>query len=189
MNVYYAAVQGQADKSLETHTTITIPNAIKQYGNNIKPYIYNPQTADTEISFMEIAHRIQTSDVFIGEMSSPSQTLGFQLAYALSIGKPVLYLYNSRRNGKPDTSIAEHPSRLLRVSTYNDDVDVIDVLSSFFEYSKKQMNSTRTSFMSTHRIDDYITKAAKKLGTSKAEVIRQLLDESIGLNTLLVPND
>lgn len=185
MKVYYAAVcrQSTSDPSLEDLVTKFIPELIAKGGCEIATYVYNPLEADTEIGFAELAENIQQADVFIGEMSSPSQTLGFQLAYALSVGKPALYIYKNTRLGKPDTALSEHPSRLFRIAAYTDLPTLEHKLKQFVKYSKSQMNSTRTSFMSTHRIDMYVSQTAKKMGTSKAEVIRQLLDDSINLNS------
>ena len=182
MKVYYGASKGHSDSGLEELVQNTIPRILKKNGNSLGIYSYNPVAINDSKSFAQIAEQIQDADVFIGEMSRPSQTLGFQLAYALNLGKPCLYIYNQNRQGEPDFVISKHPSRLLRLATYQDTKDLEAELQSFMKLAKTQMNSSRTSFMSTSRIDQYVDSASKKIGISKGEVIRQLLDDAITSN-------
>lgn len=184
MKVYYTTSRGHSDPSLEELVQNTIPYIITRLDNSVDYYAYNPTEVDGGKSFSEIAEQIQEADIFIGEMSRPSQTLGFQLAYAISLGKPSLYIYNQSRQGKPDLIIAQHPSRLLRLATYQTTDDIEKELQSFFKAAKTQMSTTRTTFMSTHRIDQYVEISSRQLGISKGEVIRQLLDEAITNNKL-----
>lgn len=182
MKVYYGASKGHSDPALEELVQHTIPHILKKNGNSVESYAYNPVAINDSNSFAQIAEQIQDADVFIGEMSRPSQTLGFQLAYALNLGKPCLYIYNQSRQGEPDLVISKHPSRLLRLATYKDSEDLQAELQSFMKLAKTQMNSSRTSFMSTGRIDQYVDTVSKKIGISKGEVIRQLLDDAITSN-------
>jgi uncharacterized protein YunC (DUF1805 family) len=66
---------------------------------------------------------------------------------------------------------------LLRIKTYNDN-NYKKVLDKFLRSAAKQLPSKRTSFMSTTKIDDFITLKAKELGISKGEAIRQILDSA-----------
>jgi len=179
MKIYYATTKGQADKHIESFVTETIPAILNETGHEIFTYIYNPADPKNELSFDTLLNAILTADAFIGEMSRPSQTLGFQLASALTASKPTLYLYNSARNGKPDVSISNNPSRLLRIGEYETEVTLKSIIDTFLNFADQQSRSTRTSFISTKRIDEFVTSQSKKLGISKGEAIRQLLDDAI----------
>lgn len=182
MKLYYATTKGQTDKHIEMLATETIPSILKEAGHDVFTYIYNPADPSHELSFDTLLSAILNADAFIGEMSRPSQTLGFQLASALSASKPTLYLYNSARNGKPDVSISNNPSRLLRINEYETEASINRVVATFLKFADQQSRSTRTSFISTKRIDEFITSRSKKLGISKGEAIRQLLDDAITRN-------
>lgn len=141
-------------------------------------YIYNLNSGDGTAEFSDPAENILNSDIYIAEMSLPSQTLGFQIAFALNNGKPCLYLYDENTNGKPAAPILGHPSRMLKVSSYNAS-NLAKRLNAFSKLARSQLASKRTSFMSTHEIDLYLDAESRRLGVPKAEVIRQSLHNAV----------
>jgi hypothetical protein len=180
MNIFYAAASvnlPESDSSLLKLVDSEIPKYLESLGNNVYFYQYDPSRKDGYSSFQEINQQISICDLYIGEMSRASQSLGFQLSYALSLSKPCLYLFREGRSGTPDNLLTENPSRLLRIKTYNDN-NYKKVLDKFLRSAAKQLPSKRTSFMSTTKIDDFITLKAKELGISKGEAIRQILDSA-----------
>lgn len=179
MKIYYATTKGHSDKDLEALAIKEFPDMLRDLGHEVYEYVYDPVNLDGDLTFDELSAQILNADVFIGEMSRPSQTLGFQLASALNAVKPVLYLYSGSSSGKPDVSISKNPSRLLRVSNYSTADDVKAVLKQFFRFAARQLQTTRTSFVSTKNIDEFISEQSRRLGISKGEAIRQLLDDSI----------
>lgn len=152
----------------------TIVEAIKHDHQITGSYIYSWDEGDGASEFSTIAESILASDIYIAEMSLPSQTLGFQIAFALSNRKPCLYLYDKDTNGLPAILISGHPSRLLRISGYSHN-DLTKRLHAFYKLAESQLASKRTSFMSTHEIDAYLEIEARRLGMPKAEIIRQAL--------------
>jgi hypothetical protein len=100
------------------------------------------------------------------------------LAHAIQQSKPCLYLYDERHKGQPKGLIGNIPSRNLKFKKYtiNNYKKVID---DFIGFAEKQMLTTRTSFMSTKKIDEYLNYESKKQSISKGELIRQLLNKSI----------
>lgn len=177
MKVFYATARGSSDKAIEELAVKTVPSVLKQLGHDVKIYIFDPDNADNNGAFDEIVEGIVAADVFIGEMSRASQTLGFQLSYALNNTKPALYLYAVGRKAKPGAVIGRNPSRLLKVKPY-DASSAKHVLENFLSYAEEQLASVRTSFMSTRKIDSFISEKALLLGITKAEVIRQILSEA-----------
>lgn len=129
-------------------------------------------------SFNELVEKINAADMFIGEMSKPSQTLGFQLAHALQLSKPCLYLYDGINKGSPKGLIGNIPSRSLKIKKYNKD-NYKKIIDDFVQFAQKQLFTARTSFMSTREIDDYLTKESARQGISKGELIRQVLHRAI----------
>lgn len=174
MNIFFAAAIKDADKKL-IELIDAIVNHLEDEGHSVYLYRYEPEKNTSPVSFQAINGAIVDADVYIGEMSRASQSLGFQLSYAISLLKPSLYLYKEDRAGTPDQLITHNPSRLLRIKTYNRD-NYKTVLSKFLSSAAKQLPSHRTSFMSTKRIDDFIGSYAKINGISKGEAIRRILD-------------
>lgn len=141
-------------------------------------YLHDVTSPNEEYSYSDIIEEISKSDIFIGEMSRASQTLGFQLAYALHLSKPCLYLYGASEKGRPAGVIGDIPSRGMKIKRYNSK-NYKKVLDDFIKFAEKQMFTTRTSFMSTREIDHYLTSESHKLGMSKGELIRQILHNAI----------
>ena len=178
MNIFYAVSTNSFEAGLTKIVETRIPKYLRSLGDKVYVYRYDPSKARRLVSFNEINQQILDSDVYIGEMSRASQSLGFQLSYAVSLTKPCLYLYHESRSGLPDILLADNPSRLLRIRTYNND-NYTQVLDKFIKSAAKQLPSRRTSFMSTVRIDSHISNIAKANGIAKGEAIRQILDSAL----------
>lgn len=161
----------------QTDRVAQIEDFLKTTGNKVYEYVYDQNRLDGTRRFGELSELILESDVYIAEMSVASQTLGFQIAFALNSTKPCLYLYHEETKGQPDAPLARHPSRLLKITSYNED-NVADKLSSFLDYAKKQLATKRTSFMSTQEVDHFLDSESSRLGVHKAELIRQILHEA-----------
>lgn len=177
MKIFYASAKGTSDKSIEELAVKVIPAILTELGHEVQIFIYDPGQPTNNGSFDEAAEGIISADIFIGEMSRASQTLGFQLSYALNNTKPSLYLYNTATKAKPGKVLTDNPSRLLKIKSY-DNASLKHALEGFISYATEQLSSVRTSFMSTKQIDRYISKRAQLLGLSKGEVIRQLLSKA-----------
>lgn len=126
-----------------------------------------------------ILSELRTADAFIGEMSIPSQTLGFEIAYANLHFIPCLYLYHQDyATTKPSILIADNPARKLWTKKYKTE-DLEKVIGQFFNMVERQMETSRTSFMSTREIDEFLDKESDTRGVPKGELIRQALAEQV----------
>jgi len=61
---------------------------------------------------------IQASDILIAEVSVPSHGVGYEIGYALNLGKPVLCLHMAGR--AVSKMITGNPDSLLSVKSYED---------------------------------------------------------------------
>jgi len=61
---------------------------------------------------------IQASDILIAEISVPSHGVGYEIGYALNLGKPVLCLHHADR--AVSKMITGNPDSLLSVKAYED---------------------------------------------------------------------
>lgn len=141
-----------------------------------KVIVYAVGNKGTEQSVSSLLADIRSADAFVAEMSRPSHALGFAMAYANLHFVPCLYLYESDTKPSPDALFTHNPSRKLWTKRYTDG-DLEGILRDFITMVERQMETARTSFMSTREIDDFIAKASETRGISKGEVIRQALSE------------
>ncbi len=72
---------------------------------------------------------IQESDVLIAEVSVPSHGVGYEIGYALGLGKPVLALYQEGR--KVSKMISGNPDPGLAVRCYQSPENAVEIIRAF----------------------------------------------------------
>ena len=72
---------------------------------------------------------IRASDVLIAEVSAPSHGVGYEIGYALGLGKPVLAIYEEGR--KVSKMISGNPDPNLTVKTYNSPENAVQLVRDF----------------------------------------------------------
>jgi nucleoside 2-deoxyribosyltransferase len=72
---------------------------------------------------------IRACDVLIAEVSVPSHGVGYEVAFALGLGKPVLCVYQTGR--KVSKMITGNPDKNLQVQAYEDSAVGVRVLREF----------------------------------------------------------
>lgn len=72
---------------------------------------------------------IRESDALIAEVSVPSHGVGYEIGYALGLGKPVLAIYQEGR--KVSKMISGNPDRNLSVMAYQSPEHAIELMRTF----------------------------------------------------------
>ena len=72
---------------------------------------------------------IQESDILIAEVSVPSHGVGYEIGYALGLGKPVLALYQEGR--KVSKMLSGNPDPNLLVRCYENPENAIEIIQAF----------------------------------------------------------
>ena len=72
---------------------------------------------------------IQESDALIAEVSVPSHGVGYEIGYALGLGKPVLALYQEGR--KVSKMISGNPDPNLLVRCYEGPENAVEIIRTF----------------------------------------------------------
>ena len=80
---------------------------------------------------------IEESDLLVAEVSTPSHGVGYEIGYALSIGKPVLCLYN--QEVIVSKMITGNPHPLLSVRAYRDLAEAELILRNFLSASQEEL--------------------------------------------------
>ena len=72
---------------------------------------------------------IRASDMLIAEVSVPSHGVGYEIGFALGIGKPVLALYQAGR--KVSKMISGNPDPNLSVHAYKSPEEAVELIRQF----------------------------------------------------------
>ena len=72
---------------------------------------------------------ISTCDALVAEVSTPSHGVGYEIAYALSIAKPVLCIYQAGQSVSKMLTGNSHPR--IQVNSYQNISDAISIVRSF----------------------------------------------------------
>ena len=72
---------------------------------------------------------IRASDALIAEVSAPSHGVGYEIGFALGLGKPVLALYEEGR--KVSKMISGNPDSNISVMAYKDPKHAVELIREF----------------------------------------------------------
>ena len=118
-SVYQAIVEALAQSGHQ------VPTAhLAESGVGVVEAVIDPQ----EVYTRDVAW-IRGSDVLIAEVSVPSHGVGYEIGFALGLGKPVLALYQQDR--KVSKMISGNPDALLQVRSYRDPAEAVHMISDF----------------------------------------------------------
>ena len=80
---------------------------------------------------------IEESDLLVAEVSTPSHGVGYEIGYALTLGKPVLCLY--KQDVVVSKMITGNPHSLLSVSPYRDLPEAELILRDYLSASREEL--------------------------------------------------
>jgi nucleoside 2-deoxyribosyltransferase len=117
--VFQAIVHALADKGHEVLSAHLVESNVMEMEAALSPEeVYARDTA-----------WIQTCDILIAEVSSPSHGVGYEIGFALGLGKPVLALYQQGRT--VTKMISGNPDQNLTVETYTAKENAIHIVENF----------------------------------------------------------
>jgi len=136
MNIYFAcSITGGRDFESIYRAIIT---ALLADGHEVPTaHLADPRVKEFEgqVPAREVYERdtawIRACEALVAEVSTPSHGVGYEVAYALSLGKPVLCVY---REGQPISKMLtgnSHPT--ISVRSYRDTEEAIAVIRSFLD--------------------------------------------------------
>jgi nucleoside 2-deoxyribosyltransferase len=100
-----------------------------------KPEVVNlEKQANPQEIYTTSIRRIEKCDVLIAEVSKPSLGVGYEIAYALHLNKPVLCCY--RQGASISKMITGNTNPTIMVYSYQDTQGVIGVIRAFLSQVK-----------------------------------------------------
>jgi len=136
LNIYFAgSIRGGRD---DADLYLKIINELNGYGTVLTEHIGDDNLRDSgeqDLSDKEIHDRdmdwIKASDIVIAEVTSPSLGVGYEIASAISLGKPIFCFFNSSRGTSLSAMI--RGSNKLEVIDYEDSEEIINALQKIFD--------------------------------------------------------
>lgn len=137
MNIYFSCsiTGGRADQAVYE----AIVAALLADGHEVPTaHLSSPDIMALEavVTPQEVYQRdvnwVKECDALIAEVSTPSHGVGYEIALALSLGKPVLCLYRSGR--KVSKMITGNDHAALRQAAYHQDADAVTIVCDFLRY-------------------------------------------------------
>jgi 2'-deoxynucleoside 5'-phosphate N-hydrolase len=122
--VFQAIVRALLEDGHDVPTAHLADSNVKAYETSIGPQeVYGRDTA-----------WIRGCDVLVAEVSTPSHGVGYEVGYALGLGKPVLCVH---RLGLPVSKmLTGNPDDRLQVRAYRDAEEAARVVRSFLSNAK-----------------------------------------------------
>jgi nucleoside 2-deoxyribosyltransferase len=136
MNVYFAcSITGGRQDELIYQTLVA---AMQESGHQVPTSILaSPEVmpleglATPEDVYARDTAWIEECDLLVAEVSTPSHGVGYEIGYALALGKRVLCLY--RKGGKVSKMILGNPHSHLTVRSYKTFQEAIQLLQLFLD--------------------------------------------------------
>jgi len=134
MNIYFACsiTGGREDESIYE---IIVAALIKD-GHSIPTAHLSQQDVlelETILNPVEVYARdtgwIESCDALIAEVSTPSHGVGYEIAFALQLGKPVLCIYQEGRQISKMLTGNTHPN--ICVKAYRNQQEILQILHDF----------------------------------------------------------
>ncbi len=121
---------------------------------------------------------IKSCDFMVVEASFPSISVGYEISWALTYGKPVLILY---AEGEAPSLFAYHKNENILCEKYTLDI-LPDLLDDFADFAEGA-GDTRFTFYMSHEQTKYLDKKSIDRKVPKSVYLRRLIDEDMKLKS------
>ena len=116
---------------------------------------------------------INQSDILIADITKESITVGYQIDYVIRKKIPVLVLINKNNKHNIPVMLTNNHYGLLTIKEYESNEDIKQIISSFVK--SVITDKIKFNFFISIPVHNYITKRAKKDGTTKSALVREII--------------
>ncbi len=119
---------------------------------------------------------ISRADVIVAEVGRKSFLVGFQVANALKLKKPILLLSKS---DKVDSALGVSSNEeIIKFSKYTNS-NINAVIGKFIDENSSGAKDIRFNFFINRKLLNYLNWAALQTGEKKSEIVRRLIIEDM----------
>ena len=184
MTVYFtASVSGKKDL-MEQYKAIV--NVLKTKGNevisehvlNVSPTDLNTETEEDRVSQnKQLTKWLNQADIIVAEVSSPSVSVGYEIALGLDKSKPVFVVHQA--STPPPALVGEKSERFL-LSSY-DLEDLKNTIQVSFDYLMDQVD-TRFNFFISPKHQNYLDWISQNRKIPRSVFLRRLIEKHMEEN-------
>ncbi len=131
---------------------------------------------DWPVLYKDTIEAITRADVFIAETSTQSFGVGYQVALAIHLKKPVLLLHNASANESVFASGI--PEQNAQIKPYDKD-NLKEIIENFLLENTIENKDLRFNFFIDRQIYNYLRWVSVKRNKTKAEILRELVQREI----------
>lgn len=184
MKVYFTGSLGAKNQHLPNYRHII--DYLQTHGHTVT-YEHIVNSTEESVRLMDkhsrlafhqrIENWIKSCDFMIAETSFPSVSVGYEIALALRVAKPVLILYTK---GDPPSLLTYHSYDRLHTEQYTI-TNVGSIIEDFLHYIEGK-HDTRFTFFLPEEMNFYLEDKAKKRKLSKSLYLRRLIEKDMNTN-------
>lgn len=162
---------------------ITIVNTLKRLGYEViadhilktdPSEVIQQEVEDVMSFYKRMQQWVKSSNVIVAEVSNPSTSVGYEIALALEMEKPVIALYLEGR--EPTLLKGNVSEKFILISYAPEKIDI--VLKESLEDAKDQVD-VRFNFFVSPKIVRFLDWIAKKKKMPRAVYLRRLIEEDM----------
>lgn len=179
---FMAAVTGKQDRYK------TIIDVIKNHGHSLVTDHYlnrklsdikQETPADSELYAKRVQNWLKQADIVIFEATLSDVNVGFELALAMNMSKPVIVMYHKVDGDEPFSLKGIHSDR-LQLLPYDEKV-LEEMLVIALEYAQ-ETSDVRFNFFITPTISTYLDWVAKEKKIPRSVYLRRLIEREMEEN-------
>jgi hypothetical protein len=135
------------------------------------------ESTDWSLLYKESIEALSRADAVIAETSTPSFSVGYQVAQAVAMKKPILVL---NREGVEKSFFASGIEAGIDYQKYTPDT-IDTILAKWLRDNDIDTKDMRFNFFINRSIYNYLRWTALKTGKTKAEILRNLVEREIDI--------
>jgi len=133
---------------------------------------------ESELQSKKLASWIKNADIVVFDTSAPEVSLGYEIALALNMSKPVIVLY--RKELSTPHGLKGIKSDKLQLVSYND-TTLEEMLEYALDYAE-EATDIRFNFFVTPTISAYLDWIARERKLPRSVYLRRLIENDMGDN-------
>lgn len=186
MKVYFSTSASSIDKSINDCRVIIA--VLKKLGHEltrdwiehayklkVKGHRYSKN--ESKKIYQDNLKALKESDVVILEATTHTFNTGYLASLAINLQKPMLIL--TKNSGRTIFFPIGEATTLKYIESYSSTSDLEAIVSSFINESSNNIKDVRFNMYIGRNISNFLKQEAKAGGKSKAQVVREILEEHI----------